>query len=303
MFDRNINDGYVEVFPERITKEIEITALTSIHYFEFDDSFVDEVEKHSPWELVYVDRGECQIISDEKEFILKQGEMFFHKPYESHMLKTLKGIAPNIFIVTFTSPSSSMLYFENKKLCAGISARQHISAIIHEAQSTFDLPFNNPRMDKLKKKSKEGLWAGEQSIILRLELMLIEMVRENHYYTTPKKIFLTKEVIEDEFILRIIEFMEKRLYSRFTMDELSGELSFGKTYISRCFSRACGYSVIDYFTKMKVNEAKKLIRGGKYNFFEISEMLMFTNSHYFSTTFKKHTGMTPTQYKKSLKST
>ena len=146
------------------------------------------------------------------------------------------------------------------------------------------------------------MWAGEQSILIRLELMLIELVRENHYYMSPTKRFFPKDIIEDEFVLRIIDFMEKRLYSKFSMDELSSELSFGKTYISRRFVKACGYSIIDYFTKMKVNEAKKLIRGGKYNFFEISEMLMFTNSHYFSSVFKKHTTMTPTQYKKSLKS-
>lgn len=302
MFEKQINGDYLEVVSERIKKEIEITSLTSIHYFEFDDRFVDSVEKHSPWELVYVDRGECEIVSEEETFRLKQGEMYFHKPFETHMLKTVKGIPPNIFIVTFTSSSPSMLYFEKRKLQAGMSTKQHISAIIHEASSTFDLPFNNPRMYKLKKKEDGALWAGEQSIVLRLELMLIEIVRENHYYTTPKKMFLTKEIIEDEFVLRIIDFMEKRLYSKFTMDELSAELSFGKTYISRCFVKACGYSVIDYFTKMKVDEAKKLIRSGKYNFFEISERLMFTNSHYFSTVFRKHTGMTPTQYKKSLKS-
>ena len=52
---------------------------------------------------------------------------------------------------------------------------------------------------------------------------------------------------------------------------------------------------------MKINEAKRLIRDGRHNFFEISEKLMFANSHYFSTIFKKHTGMTPTQYKNSIK--
>ena len=154
---------------------------------------------------------------------------------------------------------------------------------------------------KLELKKDRPLWAGEQSIVIRLELMLIEIVRENHYYETPKKMFFTKEIITDEFVLRVISFMEERLYGKFTMDELSQQLSFGKTYISRCFSKACGASIIDYFTKMKINEAKRLIRETKYNFFEISEMLMFTNSHYFSTIFKKHTGMTPSQYKKSCK--
>ena len=282
-------------------KAIEISSVDSIHYFEFDDSFVDICEEHSPWELIYIDRGECEIFADGATFVLRQGEMYFHKPYEKHMLKTIKGTAPNIFILTFSSSSESMDYFRGRKTIASMSTKQHISAIIHEAQSTFDLSFNNPKMEGLRLKEDGSLWAGEQTIILRLELMLIEIVRENRFYKAKNKMFRPKETIEDEFVLKIIEFMEKRLYSRFTMDELSSELSFGKTYISRCFVKASGYTVIDYFTKMKVNEAKKLIRGGKYNFFEISEMLMFTNSHYFSTTFKKHTGMTPSQYKKAIK--
>lgn len=285
-----------------VTKSIEIKSLTSIHYFEFDDSFVDHVESHEPWELVYIDRGECNIVADDTTFRLKQGEMYFHKPGERHMLQTIKGVAPNIFIVAFSSDSDAMKYFENRKLEASMSTKQHISAIIHEASNTFDLPFNNPKMRRLKLKPEDGLWAGQQSILLRLELMLIEIVRENHYYISNRKMFFPKEIIEDEFVLKIIDYMEERLYGKFTMDELSHELSFGKTYISRCFVKSCGYSIIDYFTKMKVNEAKKLIREGKYNFFEISEMLMFSNSHYFSTVFKKHTGMTPTQYKKSCRS-
>ena len=284
----------------KVQKSIEIDSLTSIHYFEFDDSFVDKIESHAPWELVYIDRGECNIV-DDKIFHLKQGEMYFHKPHEKHMIQTIKGIAPNIFIIAFSSESVAMQYFENRRIETSMSTKQHIAAIIHEASNTFDLPFNNPRMRRLKLKPEDGLWGGQQSILLRLELMLIEIVRENHYYESNRKMFLPKDIIADEFVLKIIAFMEKRLYGKFTMDELSQELSFGKTYISRCFVKACGYSIIDYFTKMKINEAKRLIRESKYNFFEISEMLMFSNSHYFSTIFKKHTGMTPTQYKKSCR--
>jgi len=284
-----------------VKKSIAIDSLTSIHYFEFDDKFVDSLEAHEPWEMVYVDRGECDIIANNDTIRLVQGEMYFHKPYERHMLKTVKGIAPNIFIIAFSSKSPSMHYFENQKIVATMETKQYIAAIIHEASNTFDLPFNNPRMQRLKLKPEDGLWAGQQTILLRLELMLIEIVRSNHYYMSNRKMFFPKDIVNDEFALKIIAYMESHLYSKFTMDDLSRHFSFGKTYISRCFTKACGCSIIDYFAMMKVNEAKRLIRESKYNFFEISEMLMFANSHYFSTIFKKHTGMTPTQYKKSCR--
>ncbi len=286
----------------QVEKAIDIQSITSIHYFEFDDSFVDTPESHEPWEMVYVDRGECNIVAGEQTFSLKQGEMYFHKPHETHMLKILRGITPNIFIVVFSSSSEAMRFFENRKLEASITTKQHIAAIIHEASHTFDLPFNNPRMQKLQLKENGALWGGAQSILLRLELMLIEIIRANQTFTdTQSKRFFPKDIINDEFALRVIEFMEGRLYGKFTMDELSHTLSFGKTYISKYFSKACGYSIIEYFNMMKINEAKRLIRESKHNFFEISEMLLFSNSHYFSTLFRKYTGMTPTQYKKACK--
>ena len=282
-----------------INKVIDITSITSIHYFEFGDDFVDTLESHEPWELVYVDRGECDIVADSGEYHMNQGDMYFHKPFEEHKLRTIKGIAPNIFIVTFSSASPAMSYFENRKIETSMLTKQHISAIIHEASATFDLPFNTPDMHGLKLRESNSLWGGPQSVLLRLELMLIELVRENNYYINQPKMFFPKDIIEDEFALKIIAFMEKRIYGKFTMAELCREMSFGKTYISKYFTNVSGYSIINYFTMMKINEAKRLIREGKYNFFEISEMLMFSNSHYFSSLFKKYTGMTPTQYKKA----
>jgi YesN/AraC family two-component response regulator len=194
-----------------------------------------------------------------------------------------------------------MLYFEDRKLTASMSIKQHISAILHEAYGTFELPFNNPKMQELKPKSDGGLWGGEQTIRIRLELMLIEIIRDNSYYISKPKRYLSKEIVSDEFALKIISYMENHLYGKFTMDDLCKELSFGKSYVSKRFLEICGRSVMDYFTMMKINEAKRLIRESRYNFFEISEMLCFSNSHYFSTIFKRHTGMTPTQYKKSCK--
>ena len=277
----------------KINKTLDINSITSIHYFEFGDNFVDTLESHEPWELVYVDRGECNIVAGSNTFLLKQGEMYFHKPYEEHMLKTIKGVAPNIFIITFSSSSVAMSYFEGKKINASMATKQHISAIIHEASSTFDLPFNTPDMQGLKLKPDGSLWGGPQSVLIRLELMLIEIIRDNHYYSDRKKMFFPKDIIVDEFALKIINFMESRIYGKFTMAELSRELSFGKTYISKYFTQVSGYSIFNYFTMMKINEAKRLIRETSHNFFEISEMLMFTNSHYFSTVFKKYTDMTP----------
>ena len=286
----------------KVAKAIQVDALCSIHYFEFNDTFEDAIETHEAWEMVYIDRGDCEIVADDNCFVLKQGEIYFHKPHQRHMLKVIKGICPNVFIITFESSSSAMSYFEDRRLTADIATKQHISAIIHEASKTFDLPFNDPCALTLNVKEQNALWAGDQSILIRLELMLIELARResealkpqtNHYYT--------KDVITDEFCLKVIEYLETKIYEKINMEDMSRALSFSKSYIYKRFVTACGYSVVDYFTIMKISEAKRLIRETKKNFFEISEMLNFSSSHYFSTVFKRYVGMTPSQYKNSCK--
>ena len=72
-------------------EQVVIDSISSIFYFEFDDSFEDVMEVHPEWELVYIDRGECQVVTDEEQFVLKQGEMYFHRHYEPHMLKITEG--------------------------------------------------------------------------------------------------------------------------------------------------------------------------------------------------------------------
>ena len=136
---------------------------------------------------------------------------------------------------------------------------------------------------------------------MRLELMLIELVRKNRYYESSPRMFHNKEIITDDFCLKVIGYMESHLYEQITMDELCRALCFSKSYVSKRFSGVCGYSVMEYFNQMKLQEAKRLIRETDQNFQEISDSLMFSNPHYFSTLFRKYLGMTPSQYKKSCK--
>lgn len=282
-----------------IQKSINIPAIHSIGYFNIDDEFVDKLDSHEEWELVYVEHGECNVIAAEDSFKLSQGELYFHKPFEPHMLQMVGGASANVFVITFNTSSVAMHFFEERRMAADIGTKQHIAAIIHEATNTFVLSLGrSSSASGLKFRTDKVLWAGDQTVLLRLELMLIELIRANGAFSDRPSPYLKKDVINDDLCLKVVEYMEMHLTEKLSMDELSRALSFSKSYISKRFTKVCECSIIDYFNMMKVNEAKRLISDTDKNFFEIAEMLMFSNSHYFSTLFKKHAGMTPTEYKR-----
>ena len=58
-----------------------------------------------------------------------------------------------------------------------------------------------------------------------------------------------------------------------------------------------GINLIEYVNQQKIEEAKRLLRESTLKLYEISDMLGFNNSFYFSRVFKKVTGMTPKDYR------
>lgn len=71
-------------------------------------------------------------------------------------------------------------------------------------------------------------------------------------------------------------------------------------YLSALFKKQYNQNFVDYINEVKTNRACELIREGKYRIYEISYMLGFENAYYFTRVFKRHTGMTPTEYQKQL---
>ena len=99
----------------------------------------------------------------------------------------------------------------------------------------------------------------------------------------------------------LITYMQDRLNTNITVDELVKYSGLNRTGINALFKRNLNMSVIEYFIHMKVDAAKKYLRENNYNVTQISEILGYSNIHYFSRQFKKVTGMSPIEYSTSIK--
>ena len=79
---------------------------------------------------------------------------------------------------------------------------------------------------------------------------------------------------------------------------------FCSDYFRRCFKEDTGKTPLEYLTEMRISQAKNLLiqnSGNRYSIADIALKCGFQDSFYFSTCFKKHTGVTPSQYRKDNK--
>lgn len=76
-------------------------------------------------------------------------------------------------------------------------------------------------------------------------------------------------------------------------------MNYNPDYIRRCFKSETGKTPLSYLTDLRIDRAKQLLIMPSCESIEIiSAKCGFRDSFYFSTCFKKHTGISPLQYRK-----
>ena len=239
--------------------------------------------------------------------ILNRGEVAFHQPGEFHTVQATGHSAPNLVVISFQCDSPAMDFFREKVLQVDETERNLLADIVIEARHCFDCRLDDPYLQNMPQKEAEQFGA-EQLIRLYLEHFLIHLLRrcsqpiplvKSALRPQPQK--ATKKKSDIELFNRVVDYLEAHLGGHVTIEQVCRENLIGRSQLQKIFREQSGLGIIEYFSLMKVNAAKQLIRTNKMNFTQISEQLGYTSIHYFSRQFKKVTGMTPSEYASSIK--
>lgn len=85
-----------------------------------------------------------------------------------------------------------------------------------------------------------------------------------------------------------------------SLDEVSREVDISPYYFSKLFKEETGENFIEYLTNIRLNKAKALLNDSNYSMKQICMEIGYADPNYFSRTFKKNFGVTPTEYKEGM---
>lgn len=284
-----------------------IEEIYTIHYFEYMNNFSFDGESHDFWEFLFVDKGEVAISMEEHHLILKKGDIAFHKPNEFHRVDATGGKPPNLVVISFACDSPFMRFFEEQVLKVDEAERNLLADMIIESRHIFDCRLDDPYLHQMTKKKRPDAFGAEQLLKVYLEQFLIHLLRrysnpalsqKNISANLPKS---TKVKSDSELFNRAHSYLERNLNGRVTIEDICKQTLIGRSQLQKIFREQCGLGIIEYFSTMKIDAAKEMIRTRHMNFTQISEQLGYSSIHYFSRQFKKITNMTPSEYASSIK--
>lgn len=285
----------------KLRRVLNISHIVNISYYKFPNNYVFGGERHDFWEFIYIDKGEMIITAGEQDYILKAGELAFHKPIEFHDVRANGKVQPNATVISFVCKSRAMRFFQNKILFLDDFEKELLSSVVNEAKNSFRTAENAPPHIRLVRQPG-AQFGSDQVIQSRLELLLINIYRRGESISTKQRTLLPQQKQNYKIITRdVLSILESSISEKLTLYDISKSLSLSVSQITQVFRKETGKSIIDHFIDMKIDEAKRLISEGNLNFTQIAEHLGYENIYYFSRAFKSKTGMAPTELAQSVK--
>ncbi|GGH23417.1 AraC family transcriptional regulator [Paenibacillus segetis] len=233
-------------------------------------------------ELIFFTGGKGNVVIGKKSYQLKEGMLFYICPDVLHSIEIDTEIPICFQSVHFSYANVS--FNEGKwSVCdevqmLSLDAAQHLKDY-YQIEDLFKklLDCWNAKLPGYEFMSK--------TLLQQLFIAIAQNVKkQNQNYATSLK------------IEKIIQYMNQHMNHRVTLTELADLVQLSSTYLSRAFKVVTGYSVIEYFNKMKMDKAKEMILEGDKKIKEVAGELGFTDEFYFSRIFKRIEGISPSEY-------
>ena len=90
--------------------------------------------------------------------------------------------------------------------------------------------------------------------------------------------------------------------AKLSLDIVASAVGISPTYLSALFKQNAEESFVSYLTRTRLWHAQRLLQTGDYRSYEVAYMCGYDNATYFSTIFKRYTGISPSVYRKQRQS-
>ena len=278
---------------------IRIDRVVNASRLEIGRQYAFEGESHDFWEFQYAALGSAYVYTKNDFYELKQGQITFFRPGRFHVLYGNGRRPAELWVFSFRCASPLMEKFDGLLMAASDECRQLMARIVEETHRSFEVT-PRPADGRILRRKPSAAFGCEQLIKNRLEELMLLLFRSGSCGALSAE---REAVLPHREPAGPAEEMRACLlahtHSTLSLAQLAQACHLSVTYAKKLYREEYGISPMADFRRMKLREAKKVLRTTDLPVREVASLFDFKSACYFSNFFKAHTGMTPTQYRKA----
>lgn len=235
-------------------------------------------------ELVLITGGKGEAKIEDKVFLLKAGTMLYFSPGLRHAIKSSEESPLSFygihFVYLYADFINNQWKYENGKGALPVRNVFEIAAY-QKMESLFG---------KLNRCWNEKTLGYE--MICRSALL--EILSQCMCHSEVN--FASRKRVEE-----VLAFISQNPGRRITVGELAEMVKLSPDYLAAQFKCVTGFTIIQYMNRSRIDRAKILLLDESRKIREVAEMLGFSDEFYFSRTFKKYEGISPSNFVKNMR--
>ncbi|MFC4801951.1 response regulator [Neobacillus sp. GCM10023253] len=125
------------------------------------------------------------------------------------------------------------------------------------------------------------------------------LFKRNKEETSRKIAQVLDETIPSSTIERVLQYIEKTPLDQITLKAAADHVHINPSYLSQLFKQQFNKKFVGYITELRIEESKRLLQNTSLRMSEIAERVGYSDLAYFSNNFKRITGSSPSEFRKS----
>jgi len=255
---------------------------------------------HPYYEIGYIRRGRGIVAIEDEVFDAQAGDLFIIRPYEIH------GIQPDrddpFGMAWFSIHPHGMAGWVSTYVRRAMEGAN--KPIIH-LERTYE--FWNMLEEVLK---EIAFHSFKYQVALRAELLhlFIVFIRRVKVVRGEERPLNLSEILPKqskkrwrEAVEAAMEFIRENYQQRIDLETVAGRTLLSPNYFCEVFKAETGVTFTEYVTKVRMAEAKRLLRDTNLSVSEISRKVGYESIHYFSRLFKEREGLSPSEFRGIVK--
>ena len=110
----------------------------------------------------------------------------------------------------------------------------------------------------------------------------------------------TRKGDKSKYVLEAMDYISKHYNDPdISVGSVAESLNISEGYLSHTFKKETDYTLLNYITRYRIHKAMELLKDCRVKVYEVAEQVGYREIAYFSATFKKYTGISPSEYQLS----
>ncbi|MGM0873836.1 MAG: AraC family transcriptional regulator [Bacillota bacterium] len=267
------------------------------YYFKQWESHHMDFHSHEEVEIMYVIEGNCTVDTEVESFTMKKGDFILLDANVPHRLIVEKGIPCRMLNVEFSFTIREGCFPSIKDLAAENLSLNQLLALIRSYVVLKDPneiyhSLKNLVLEMDKKDSEKEVMV--QLLLAQLLIQIARMVVEEREKDSEHQ-------QANVYVKKTIEYLHQNYDCDIQVKDVGQAVNLHPGYLHRVFKKQMDCTIMEYLTTLRMKKAKMLLEDTDIPVIEISHYIGVNSRQYFSLLFKKYTGQTPIEYRKSAK--